>query len=510
MTDFATLKSKIPPSLLTMYGAFNPDNPVQNASVPAAAPTVGDASVGAPPSAAPTLSGAQPPAGGAPAPYKPQPFTSYNDWLNGQGKSVADAMPEYKMPGFWQNLGRSLAYGVAETGGSLNGHPGLGANQMAASNDRLWRMNESNRMRPGMLSQAYQTQYLNPAREQQQMELASHGAGLQDYEVQQQMRARAAGIYDQARQMVQGNMHPDQARRIATQKASELGVNLDRDELESALTGTAPAPPKFQLGQNGMPEPIIYKGRQYGLTPEQGEPPEVTKAREDALTSHQQLRTEKRQDESAVAGFAASRQGEQISAAINAAQQGEANKTLNEGRSQALKHLGDIRDAQMKNNIVQELGKNPTPTNQTSLIFKALDLDLPEGVHRINDAMIESIKKQGSLSDRAAQALGNWTEGEQFAPEIVSDLMKTANTITNNKIKKANDNLEDVNRVYGYKVAGAGARGRLDEAPEQQPSPAGSGLSGKSGGSAKVSNIHVNPVTKEKIGWDGKQWIPVP
>jgi hypothetical protein len=192
--------------------------------------------------------------------------------------------------------------------------------------------------------------------------------------------------------------------------------------------------------------------------------------------THQQKRGEKLSDESTVAGFAADRQGKQITAAINAAQQGEANKTLNEGRSQALKHLNDMRSAQNQNELVQQLASSKSPTDQTSLAFKALGLDLPDGVHRINETELNAIRSQGGLGDKAYRAILNWKDGEQFAPDILQDIKNTATKISNSKIKNANDNLQDVNRVYGYKVAGSGPNGRLDEAMLPGASSAASGL----------------------------------
>lgn len=177
-----------------------------------------------------------------------------------------------------------------------------------------------------------------------------------------------------------------------------------------------------------------------------------------AQKAHQAKRGEKRADEAYVAATAAERAG----TAFTRQQQ-------TTGQQAATKHLGDIRDAQNQLDLVNQLASSKSPTDQTSLAFKALGLDLPDGVHRINETELNAIRDQGSLPDRAYRKLLNWKSGDQFAPDILEDIKGTAKKISESKIKASNDKLEDINRVYGYKAPGSDETGRMDRAAGGKP-----------------------------------------
>lgn len=218
--------------------------------------------------------------------------------------------------------------------------------------------------------------------------------------------------------------------------------------------------------QDDMPVSIesygqVFQPDKAGKFPE-GVSPQAQQEFQSAGKAHQAKRGEKRADEAYVASTAAERAG----TAFTRQQQAT-------GQQAATKHLGDIRDAQNQLDLVNQLASSKSPTDQTSLAFKALGLDLPDGVHRINETELNAIRDQGSLPDRAYRKLLNWKSGDQFAPEILEDIKGTAKKISESKIKASNDKLEDLNRVYGYKTPGSDETGRMDRAAGGKPAGKG-------------------------------------
>jgi hypothetical protein len=85
------------------------------------------------------------------------------------------------------------------------------------------------------------------------------------------------------------------------------------------------------------------------------------------------------------------------------------------------KVLADLRDAQMKQSVVAGVGEEPDADEP--------DLTRLQGSRSRSAGRITSrqrhddqrpSKRQGSLSQKAEQALANWTQGQQFTPEIVN------------------------------------------------------------------------------------------
>jgi hypothetical protein len=117
-------------------------------------------------------------------------------------------------------------------------------------------------------------------------------------------------------------------------------------------------------------------------------------------------------------------------------------------------------------------------------MFKMIGLEQPTGAHRIMPAEIEGIEQQGGLTDRLKQKLLNWKEGDRFDPDLVPDVVSTAKTLSQNKIKTANDNLESTARIYGYKAPGSDAKGRFDK-PTDYAQPQAN--AGQGGGAPKIA-----------------------
>jgi hypothetical protein len=242
-----------------------------------------------------------------------------------------------------------------------------------------------------------------------------------------------------------GQYSPDALKARALRMAQYNKIDVMPEEIDGAITGAPTKPPVFKTNAAGVIEPITYRGKVYGPKASQDDPPEIIKGRNEVMDSLN-LATKTAEDkEKRVAGYAADRTASATQTAMSTAD-------TKKGKELASKYLESLRSAENQNELVQQLASSKSPTDQTSLAFKALGLDLPDGVHRINETELNAIRNQGGLSDRAQKAILNWQKGQQFAPEILQDIAKTASTISASKIKNANDNLDDVERVYGYKA----------------------------------------------------------
>jgi hypothetical protein len=376
------------------------------------------------------------------------------------GRPVVDSGPTSA----WGKLGLALSLGAAEFG-----HAGVGAGMLRDMADRHQAQVNAQNQYDQNLEPRLQNEY-----QSQRASADTHAMSVEQTNNLRvnnpQMQRRASLLNELATKASTLQNNPAALSRLKAeyaQKAQWGQVQLADGDLDNALKTQSPTGVQYTIekGEGGRPSGLRdSNGYFYGPNqiPQDAQAQQVWSA---GQAEHSQARAEKLQDETTVANNAAARQGAAFGQAVTAANTSEERKRQSQGREASAKVLAELRDAQMKQNVVAQLTKDPTPTNQTSLIFKALDLDLPEGSHRVNDTMINEVKKQGNLSDKAEQALRNWTQGQQFAPDIVKDLLKTAKIITDNKIKKANDSLEDNFNTFGYRDPRAYENGRFDTAP---------------------------------------------
>lgn len=427
------------------------------------------------PQAAPT--DGQPPrgaiaAGVAPTP-KPPSFEDPNDYAAAHPEAVQAKMQPRPVGDFdtgkHAHLRRALATmfgGLAEFGGDLNKNPGQGAQLFNrwAGQDEAQRTYDAGlpKMKAGAVSDAFK-EHLGQVGEQSNIahtQAETRALDPNDPNNALALQRKSQFIAQLQGEAESGKYDPAALKGRALRIAQANRIPVAPEEIDDLIQNTKPVGAKYTVikGENGRPEGLQDRqGNQYGpgQIPPEVEAQTLWKA---AVQGHQQARGEKRTDEAYVASVAADR-----------AATADTRKQQEEGRKNAVKHLGDMRDAQNQLDLVNQLASSKSPTDQTSLAFKALGLDLPEGVHRINETELNAIRDQGGLPDRAYRKLLNWKSGEQFAPEILEDIKGTAQKIASSKIKAANDKLEDNNRVYGYKAPGSDETGRMDRAAGGKP-----------------------------------------
>lgn len=268
---------------------------------------------------------------------------------------------------------------------------------------------------------------------------------------------RQQALIDKVRTLKEsGKYASDQDLLNAVLPEARTIPGMTQQMLNDAIASSKTLGSKYTLTRDPQTEqPIELTDRQGNKYSASNLPndPEAKQMWNDATTAASgKLETEEGK-EKRVAGYAADRQA-------SAFQHADVEK----GRTEATKHLGDIRNAQGQSDLINTLltGKM-SPSAQTTAVYKLVGLQQPEGSHRVMPAEVEGWKQLGGWSDRAAQWFANAKSGDQFPPELLPDIISTAKTISQNKIKTANDNLEDVHRVYGYHVNGADpATGRLD------------------------------------------------
>ncbi len=316
------------------------------------------------------------------------------------------------------------------------------------------------------------------------------------------MLQRQQALLDKVRTMKEsGKYATDQDLMNAIMPEAQTVPGMTPQMLQSAINSSKTLGSKYSLTRDPQTEaPIELTDRQGNKYSASNLPndPEAQQMWKDATTAAAEKETTEENKEKRVAGYAADRQATAFE---------NAQKT--EGQKLATTHLADIRDAANQQQLMQDLlsGKKD-PAGQTAAMFKMIGLEQPTGTHRIMPAEIEGIEHLGGLSDKLKQTLLNWKQGDRFSPDLVPDVVATAKTLTDNKIKQANDNLEDVHRTYGYKVNGADDNGRLDGRPSLYSTtvqtPAGGGNNHAKVATkqhisdyAKVKGISVDAATKE-------------
>lgn len=403
---------------------------------------------------------------------KPASFEDPNDYAAANPQAVQAKMQPRPVGDFdtgkHAGLRRALATmfgGLAEFGGDLNHNPGQGAKLFSRWNEQDQAQHAYDagqpQMKAGAISQAFNEHLGQTGQQANIAHTQQETTNLQENSPAIQRKAQF--ISQLQGETESGKYDPVSLKARALRIAQANRISVMPEEIDDVIQGTKPLGPKYTVikGENGRPEGLQDRqGNQFGpgQIPQE---PEAQTLWQSAAQGHQQARSEKRADEAYVAGAAADRAG----TAFTRQQQST-------GQKEATTHLGEMRDAQNQLQLVNQLASSKSPTDQTSLAFKALGLDLPEGVHRINETELNAIRDQGGLPDRAYRKLLNWKSGEQFAPDILEDIKGTAQKIATSKIKGANDKLEDINRVYGYKAPGSDETGRMDRSSGNQKGPA--------------------------------------
>lgn len=322
--------------------------------------------------------------------------------------------------------------------------------------------------------------------------------GKVQYDVGKEQQTAKANAISQIQQEVEsgkygaGDALVNRWRRIAQ---ANPHIGLTDEDIQGAVSSTKPLGSKYTLVRDPQTQaPIELVDRQGNHYSKSNLPndPDAQQMWNDAETGAQNKEQVEEGKEKRVAGYAADRQAQAFS-----------NQQTEQGRKAASQSLQDINDAKNQQKMMETLlsGKM-NPTSQTAAMFKMIGLEQPTGTHRIMPAEIEGIEQQGGLSDRLKQKLLNWKQGDRFSPDLIPDVISTAKTLSNNKIKTANDNLESTARIYGYKAPGSDAKGRFDKPEDYQDQTGNQG--GNQGGAQNktppqgATHIGIGSVDKKK------------
>lgn len=315
------------------------------------------------------------------------------------------------------------------------------------------------------------------------------------------MLQRQQALIDKVRTLKEsGKYSNDQDLMNAVLPEARTIPGMTQQMLTDAIASSKTLGSKYTLTRDPQTEqPIELVDRQGNHYSASNLPadPEAKQMWTDAETAAAGKLSTEEGKEKRVAGYAADRQAAGIAAATASQARNFEHADVEKGRTEATKHLGDIRNAQGQSDLINTLlsGKM-SPSAQTTAVYKLVGLQQPEGSHRVMPAEVQGWKQLGGWSDRAAQWFANAKEGDQFPPELLPDIISTAKTIAENKVKTANDNLEDVHRVYGYHVNGADPNtGRLDGA---QSVYGGAGASGAGGQGKVATSQHIADYAAKK------------
>lgn len=354
---------------------------------------------------------------------------------------------------------RSLFAGLAEYG-----RPGEGAEMVNRwhNQDVSQRQYDANqpRLQAGALHQAYD-QYLGESAKTADIENTE--ADVQNKLQNNPAMQRKAQFLTQLQgEAESGKYDPATLKAKYLRMAQFNHVNVAPEEIDSTIQGTKPLGSKYTLTRDPQTQaPIELVDRQGNHYSQSNLPkdPEAQQMWNDATTASGQKEQVEEGKEKRVADYAATRQAAAFT-----------NQQTEQGRKAASTSIADINDAKNQQSMIESLlGGKMNPTSQTAAMFKMIGLEQPTGAHRIMPAEIEGIEQQGGLTDRLKQKLLNWKEGDRFDPDLIPDVVSTAKTLSQNKVKTANDNLESTAKIYGYKAPGSDAKGRFDKPEDYQP-----------------------------------------
>jgi hypothetical protein len=348
---------------------------------------------------------------------------------------------------------RSLFAGLAEYG-----RPGEGAEMVNRwhAQDVGQRQYDANqpRLEAGAMHQAYQN-YLQQGGEQANIEHTQAETGNLHANVPLLQQQRQ--FLDKVRTMKESGKYASDGDLFTAMLPEASTIpGMTRQQIVDTINSSKTLGSKYTLNRDPQTQaPIELVDRQGNHYSQSNLPkdPEAQQMWNDAATGAANKESVEEGREKRVAGYAADRQAQAFT-----------NQQTEQGKKAASSSLQDINDAKNQQSMIQTLlGGKMNPTSQTAAMFKMIGLEQPTGAHRIMPAEIEGIEQQGGLTDRLKQKLLNWKEGDRFDPDLIPDVISTAKTLSNNKIKTANDNLESNARVYGYKAPGSDAKGRLDK-----------------------------------------------
>lgn len=237
-----------------------------------------------------------PPASGMPQPAAPTPFPDFKTWISDPANAAKAAIPlapkQYTGRGF---VGMSLATLGDSLGAALTGNrPTVGPGWLS----QVQAGREYERNLPVLTNQAQTAAY------ERAQEEAGRSASIGSTEAQTahtiaETNALLGGgpFYEQAgkvRQDIQqlwqsGNLAPADFEKAAALKLQGVAPNVQRlipPDFLQQVKALPQQPPAFKV-EGGAVQPITWQGKQYGVTPEEGEPTEITQARSRALASQE-------------------------------------------------------------------------------------------------------------------------------------------------------------------------------------------------------------------------------
>lgn len=210
---------------------------------------------------------------------------SFDDWIadpqNVQKIPTRPIVPGQTGKSF---AGMALATALDSIGSALSGNkPTVGANW----NSQVQAGREYDRQAPAMQQQANEAGYYGKYLPGQNLTSEINQRNMVNPFYQKGMDLR-----NELTQMWQsGQVSPENYdKAVALKLQGNPYARLITPDVLNQIKQLPTTPPKFTVGPNGI-EPIIYRGQNYGVKPAQGEPTEITQARQMALDAQNQNQT---------------------------------------------------------------------------------------------------------------------------------------------------------------------------------------------------------------------------
>lgn len=243
------------------------------------------------------------------APQAPQ--TAYGDPVDANpapvpqsAPSIMPKRPELPQLSRGQNIGMALSTIADSIGASLTHTPAtVGPNRLNTISNIQQQQREYDQNQPKLAYDLNQQQTRNTLGNEATAASTAH-TQAETRNLQGQLspieQRKAAWLQSVQKAYEGGQYSPEILKSRALMDAGIQKIQVTPEEIDNVMKSTQAAPPKFEF-KNGAVEPITYRGQSYGPTPAQGEPPEVTTARQQAQNSlTQSIQTDKQKNKDKV------------------------------------------------------------------------------------------------------------------------------------------------------------------------------------------------------------------
>jgi hypothetical protein len=420
---------------------------------------------------------------GAPLPGTEPPRNPEWDFLNQQyepgGNAPVAGPPTPPVP---LSTKEKILLGI---GGVLNPVAGLATLEGLAARPRHYqeRLQEYQRELPAVQEQANQTAYQHMGETTEALargQEATASAGAQTAESALRQKQFEQMQHQMSFEQLQNLSQLYQSGKVSAETVMRIGQNYYTNNANlqavykpeewnrqlQAVTSGQPSPVGMEIerGEGGVPVAIKFMGQRFDARNVVQAPISVQLAWDGENRGYQQNLAAEQRKTVLASTLAAANQEKLLG-------NREEVETRQKGREAAQKELSAWHEAVGENDLVHEYARRGGAGDaaaDNALLYKAVGVNLPEGMHRMNQMEVNTVQQTGGLSDRAKAFLLKTSTGTSFPEDIRNEIVGVHDAYTHQKEVTHARNLGSLADVYGIQLSPQAAA----LAAKAAPSPA--------------------------------------